>query len=255
MANEARLKLVKEWLSDARLIAFFGGAGVSTESGLKDYRSRDGQYSTMAAGQEDPRKIMSRRYIMTQPEKFFNRPQPERQQEIKPNAAHLVLAEWEKAGKDIRIITQNVDGLHQQAGHRFVIELHGNGRTWHCMTCGRVYLPNEAPRDEQNIPRCYVDQGIVRPSVIFFGENPKTEDIQLSIETIKQADVLIVAGTSLSVYPAKNLIHHFVGKRVIVINREPLNLQTLEVDAFIQGEVGQIFTTLDKLQPNIMKSL
>lgn len=255
MANEATLKLVKEWLSDARLIAFFGGAGVSTESGLKDYRSRDGRYSTMAATQEDPRKIMNRRYIMTQPEKFFNRPQPERQQEIKPNAAHLVLAEWEKAGKDIRIITQNVDGLHQQAGHRFVIELHGNGRTWHCMTCGRVYLPNEAPRDEQNIPRCYVDQGIVRPSVIFFGENPRTEDIQLSIETIKQADVLIVAGTSLSVYPAKNLIHHFVGKRVIVINREPLNLQTLEVDAFIQGEVGQIFTTLDKLQPNIMKSL
>lgn len=249
---EESLTLVKDWLAEANLIAFFGGAGVSTESGLPDYRSQDGQYSKMEAAQEDPRKIMNRRYIMTHPEKFFNRSQSERPQVIEPNPAHRVLAEWEKAGKDVRIITQNVDGLHQKAGHRFVIELHGNGRTWHCMDCGRVYLPNEAPRDDQNIPRCYVDQGIVRPSVIFFGENPKADDINRSIETIKAADVLIVAGTSLSVYPAKNLINHFEGKRVIVINREPLILEKLSVDAFIQGEVGQIFAQLNKIQQAII---
>lgn len=252
MTNLETLKLVKEWLAEAKLIAFFGGAGVSTESGLKDYRSRDGQYSKMEAAQEDPRKIMNKRYIMTHPEKFFNRPQTDRPQLIEPNAAHLVLAEWEQAGKDVRIITQNVDGLHQKAGHRFVVELHGNGRTWHCMECGRVYLPNEAPRDEQNIPRCYVDQGIVRPSVIFFGENPQSVDINRSIETIQKADVLIIAGTSLTVYPAKNLIYHFEGKRVIVINREPLDLQKLEVDAFIQGEVGQVFAKLNEMQPGIL---
>lgn len=252
MVNIETLALVKQWLAEANMIAFFGGAGVSTESGLRDYRSQEGQYSQMQAAEEDPKKIMNRRYIMTYPEKFFNRPQPTRQTVIEPNAAHLVLAEWEKAGKDIRIITQNVDGLHQKAGHRFVVELHGNGRTWHCMECGRVYLPDELVRDAQNIPRCYVDQGIVRPSVIFFGENPKEADIQRSIETIKQADVLIVAGTSLTVYPAKNLIHHFKGNKVIVINKEALDLQKLTVDVFIQGEVGQVFSQLRQLSPEIL---
>lgn len=252
MVNGENLTLVKTWLAEAKMIAFFGGAGVSTESGLPDYRSRDGQYTQMATQQEDPKKIMNRRYILDHPEKFFNRTQGAKQQVIEPNAAHQVLADWEKNGKDVRIITQNVDGLHQKAGHRFVIELHGNGRTWYCMTCGRVYLPNEASRDEQNIPRCSVDQGIVRPSVIFFGENPKQEDINRSIETIKAADVLVIAGTSLSVYPAKNLIDYFEGKKVIVINREPLDLRKLTVDAFIQGEVGQIFTQLQQVQPEII---
>lgn len=252
MAKIDSLHIVKQWLADAHLIAFFGGAGVSTESGLKDYRSRDGQYTKMTSDEEDPRKIMNRRYIMTHPEKFFNRPQASPSQVIEPNAAHLVLAQWEKEGKDVRVITQNVDGLHHKAGHRFVIELHGSGRNWHCMECGRVYLPNEAPRDQQNIPRCYVDHGIVRPSVIFFGENPKADDIKRSIETIHRADVLVIAGTSLSVYPAKNLIHHFKGDKVIVINREPLDLKTLKEDVFIQGEVGQILSQLNDLQPAII---
>lgn len=247
--NIEQLHIANQWLEEANMIVLFGGAGVSTESGLPDYRSQDGQYSRMEQTNEDPKKIMNRRYIMQHPEKFFNRaPNQSSQMLIEPNDAHKILANWEKSGKDVRIITQNVDGLHQRAGHRFVIELHGNGRTSYCMTCGRVYLPNEVERDEQNIPRCHVDQGIVRPSVVFFGENPKAEDLQKSIDTIKQADVLIIAGTSLSVYPAKNLINHFKGDKVIVINREALEIQQLKVDLFLEGNVGQILAELDALR-------
>lgn len=244
---ELALQKLKMWLDEAKIVTFFGGAGVSTESGLPDYRSQDGTYSTMQQNEENPRYIMSRQYIVNHPEKFFNRPQAKREQPIEPNPAHNILAKWEQAGKDIRIITQNVDGLHQKAGHRFVIELHGNGRTWYCMTCGRNYLPSEAPRDKDNVPRCYIDQGLVRPSVVFFGENPNPADIEKSIETIKMSDLLIIAGTSLSVYPAKNLIHHFNGAHVIVINRESIDTGKTAVDLFIKGDVGDIMTRLDQL--------
>lgn len=243
---EDSVKILKSWLSEAKMVTFFGGAGVSTASGLPDYRSQDGTYSAMEQNEENPRYIMSRRYIVNHPEKFFNRPQSNRPQEIRPNSAHTVLAEWERAGKDVRVITQNVDGLHQKAGHRFVIELHGNGKTWYCMECGREYLPAEAIRDEQNVPRCYVDQGLVRPSVVFFGENPNPADIERSIQTIKQSDLLIIAGTSLSVYPAKNLIHHFKGQHVVVINREALDTGKTTVDLFIQGEVDEIMSQVNQ---------
>ena len=244
---ENSLRILNSWLNEAKIITFFGGAGVSTESGLPDYRSQGGTYSTMEQNEENPRYIMSRRYIVNHPEKFFNRPQSNRQREITPNAAHKILSKWEQAGQDIRVITQNVDGLHQKAGHRFVIELHGNGRTWYCMECGREYLPTEAIRDEQNVPRCYVDQGLVRPNVVFFGENPNPVDIERSIQTIQQSDLLIIAGTSLSVYPAKNLIHYFKGQHVVVINREPLETGKTPVDLFIQGEVGEIMAQLNRL--------
>ena len=160
--------------------------------------------------------------------------------------AHQVLANLEKSGKDIRVLTQNVDGLHQKAGHRYVLELHGNGRTWFCMKCGRVYLPEEVERDEQNVPRCYVDQGIVRPSVTYFGENPEKSVLEKAKEVIQKSDLLIIAGTSLSVYPVKNLIHHFEGKRVVVINKEQLDMGDLTVDLFIQNPVGETFAELAK---------
>lgn len=244
---EDSLKTLKSWLDEAKMVTFFGGAGVSTASGLPDYRSQDGTYSAMKQNEENPRYIMSRRYIVNHPEKFFNRPQNNPSQKIEPNSAHKVLAEWEREGKDVRVITQNVDGLHQKAGHRFVIELHGNGRTWYCMACGREYLPTEVIRDAQNVPRCYVDQGLVRPSVVFFGENPNPADIERSIQTMKQSDLLIIAGTSLSVYPAKNLIHHFRGQRVVVINREALDTGRTAVDLFIQGEVSEILSQINQM--------
>lgn len=237
------IMLLNQYIDQANIITFFGGAGVSTESGIPDYRSREGRYTKMEEEQEDPRKILNRRYIMNHPVKFFNRPRKKRINP-EPNMAHKVLAELEKNGKDIRVLTQNVDGLHQQAGHRYVLELHGNGRTWFCMECEREYLPEEVERDEQNVPRCYVDQGIVRPSVTYFGENPKKHVIEKAKEVLGKSDLLIIAGTSLSVYPVKNLIHHFEGDRVIVINNEELDTGDLSVDLFIKDAVGETFSKL-----------
>lgn len=240
------IMLLKQSIDEAEIITFFGGAGVSTESGIPDYRSRDGQYTKMEEEQENPRKILNRRNIMNNPVEFFNRPRGPRIRP-EPNMAHRVLADLEKSGKDIRVLTQNVDGLHQKAGHRYVLELHGNGRTWFCMKCERVYLPSELERDADNVPRCYVDNGIVRPAVTYFGENPKKEVIEKAKEVIEKSDLLIIAGTSLTVYPVKNLIHHFTGKRVIVINKEELDTGDLHVDLFIQQPVGETFEKLSDL--------
>lgn len=240
---DPELILLSQYINQAELITFFGGAGVSTESGIPDYRSRDGRYTKMEEDQEDPRRILNRRNILNNPVAFFNRPR-ERRIQPEPNMAHKVLADFEKNGKDIRVLTQNVDGLHQKAGHRYVLELHGNGRTWFCMECERVYLPEEVERDAQNVPRCYVDQGIVRPAVTYFGENPEEHVIEKAKEVISASDLLIIAGTSLSVFPVKNLIHHFEGDRVIVINKEELDTGDLNVDLFIKGAVGETFAKL-----------
>lgn len=240
---DSEILMLKNYIENARLITFFGGAGVSTESGIADYRSKDGRYTKMEERQEDPRKILNRRYILNHPEKFFNRRREEGDPPI-PNMAHRVLADMEKNGKDIRVLTQNVDGLHQAAGHRYVLELHGNGRTWFCMECERKYLPEEIGRDEKNIPRCYVENGIVRPSVTYFGENPKKHVFDKAKEVLSKSDLLIIAGTSLTVYPVKNLIHSFEGENVIVINNEEIDTGKLDVDLFIQKPVGETFAKL-----------
>lgn len=235
---------LKQYIQQANIITFFGGAGVSTESGIPNYRSKDGRYTKMEEQDEDPRKILNRRYIINHPKDFFKHQENNHRPKPHPNMAHRVLADLEKGGKDIRVLTQNVDGLHQKAGHRYVLELHGSGRTWYCMDCERVYDPNEIERDENNIPRCYVDNGIVRPGVTYFGENPKKHVMEKAKEVMTQSDLLIIAGTSLSVYPAKNLINYFEGERVVVINNEPLKTETLSVDLFLQKPVGKTFAKL-----------
>lgn len=235
---------LQKYMEEAELVTFFGGAGVSTESGIPDYRSKDGRYTQMKEQDEDPRKILNRRYLLNHPEDFFKRRESNEKIDPQPNHAHRVLAQMEKAGKDIRVLTQNVDVLHQKAGHRFVLELHGNARTWFCMTCGRVYQPDEIERDEKDVPRCYVDGGIVRPNVTYFGENPKKHVMAEAKEVMRQSDLLVIAGTSLTVYPVKNLIHNFEGERVVVINDEPLKTGDLSVNLFIQKPVGETFEKL-----------
>lgn len=238
---EPEILQLQKYIDEANIVTFFGGAGVSTESGIPDYRSKDGRYTQMKERNEDPRKFLNRRYLLKHPEDFFRRRESNEKIDPQPNQAHRVLAQMEKEGKDIRVLTQNVDGLHQKAGHRFVLELHGNARTWFCMTCGRVYQPDEIERDEKNVPRCYVDQGIVRPNVTYFGENLKRHVIEEAKEVMRQSDLLVIAGTSLTVYPVKNFIHDFKGERVVVINNEPLKTGDLSIDLFIQKPVGETF--------------
>lgn len=239
-----QLKTLQKYIDEADNIVFFGGAGVSTESGLPDYRSTEGVYTTMEKKDIDPKKLMSKRFMLEHPEVFFSRRfRSEAPIKPEPNAAHNYLAALEQSGKSIHIITQNVDGLHQKAGSTKVIELHGNNRRFYCMTCGTEYAYKDIQRDEQNVPRCPLDNGIVRSDVILFGENLKPEDLVRSKEIISSADLLIIAGTSLTVYPAKNLINQFNGDKVVVINKDPLEMK-LTADLFIKGAVGATFSQL-----------
>ena len=184
--------------------------------------------------------------MLEHPAEFFKQRAPDDGKPFvpHPNPSHNYLAKLEGHGKDIRIITQNVDGLHQKAGSKLVIELHGNNRHFYCMECGREYPYLEIPRDERNVPRCPIDNGIIRADVILFGENLKPEVLEHSKKILADSDLLIIAGTSLSVYPAKNLIRHFKGKKVVVINQSPLDIEELAVDLFISEPIGE---TLSKL--------
>ncbi|WP_414839710.1 NAD-dependent protein deacylase [Carnobacterium sp. TMP28] len=238
------IETLQQFINEAEHITFFGGAGVSTESGLPDYRSDDGAYTELERQKLDPRRVMSKRYLINSPEKFFNQPNKNKKWiKPEPNAAHLYLAALENKPKDVRIITQNVDRLHQTAGSKLVVELHGNNRHFHCMVCGREYKPKEIQKDEQNIPRCPIDNGIIRADVVLFGENIKPEVLARAKELIASSDLLIIAGTSLTVHPAKNLIHYFTGKRVVVINKTPLKID-LPIDLVIQEAVGETFKKL-----------
>ena len=238
------IEILQNFIDEAEHIAFFGGAGVSTESGLPDYRSDDGAYTELEKQKLDPRRVMSKSYLMNYPEKFFNQPNKSKKRiKPEPNAAHRYLAELENKPKDVRIITQNVDRLHQTAGSKLVVELHGNNRHFHCMECGREYKPKEIQKDERNIPRCPIDQGIIRADVVLFGENIQPEVLERAKELMASSDLLIIAGTSLTVNPAKNLIHYFKGKRVVVINKTPLIID-FPIDLVIQDAVGEVFKQL-----------
>lgn len=242
---ENKVALLQQYITEAEKITFFGGAGVSTESGLPDYRSQEGTYTKMEQNKKNPKIRMSKRFMLEHPEEFFKpRDNNEKRFIPEPNAAHLYLAELEKKGKDIRIITQNVDGLHQKAGSKLVVELHGNHRHFYCMTCGREYSYGEISRDEQHIPRCPIDNGIIRADVILFGENLKPDVLEQAKKVLEESDLLIIAGTSLSVYPAKNLVRHFNGSKVVVINQSPIDVKHASVDLIIMEPVGETLSQL-----------
>lgn len=232
-----QLQEFAEYIIQANRIAFFGGAGVSTESGLPDYRSKDGRYTAMENDGRDPKKVMHINYIKNHPKEFFKR--RNKRVNIEPNQAHHALAQLEAMGKDVRIITQNVDGLHQKAGSTHVYELHGSGRTWYCMDCGHTVAAEDV-QWENDLPTCELCSGLVRPGVTYFGEKLDMDLVEESRELIRQADLLIIAGTSLTVSPAKRLIQAFQGDHAVVINQAPLNTKKLKVDLTFTESVGDL---------------
>ena len=226
---------LQEMIDRAGRIVFFGGAGVSTESGIPDFRSADGLYSQKY--KYPPEEIVSRDFFMRNTEEFYRFyrarmifPQ------AKPNAAHLKLAELERAGKLSAVVTQNIDGLHTAAGSRRVIELHGSVHRNHCMTCGKSYGLDFVMGCE-GVPRCECG-GIVKPDVVLYGENLDDNDINSAINEISRADLLIIGGTSLAVYPAAGLIRFFNGERVVVINKSPISADR-NADLVINGSIGE----------------
>ena len=226
---------LQEMIDRAGRIVFFGGAGVSTESGIPDFRSADGLYSQKY--KYPPEEIVSHDFFMRNTEEFY-RFYRDRMifPQAKPNAAHLKLAELERAGKLSAVVTQNIDGLHTAAGSRRVIELHGSVHRNHCMTCGKSYELDFVMGCE-GVPRCECG-GIVKPDVVLYGENLDDNDINSAINEISRADLLIIGGTSLAVYPAAGLIRFFNGERVVVINKSPISADR-NADLVINGSIGE----------------
>lgn len=228
-------------LNASQRIVFFGGAGVSTESGIPDFRSVDGLYHQQYA--VPPETILSHTFFMRQPEEFFRFYRAKMLPlSAQPNAAHLALADWEKAGKLRAVITQNIDGLHQKAGSRNVLELHGSIWRNYCMACGRSFTAEDIRDDLRPVPLCPCG-GRIKPDVVLYEEGLDEEVLAASIHHIRTADTLIVAGTSLTVYPAAGLIRYFRGKNLVLINRDATPMDELAT-LIIHDKVGEVLSRL-----------
>ncbi len=239
--KEEKIEALRKAVDMAENIVFFGGAGVSTESGLPDFRGEQGLYRKKYG--LPPESYFSVRLLKYNPEEFFKF---QRKRvfgyQAKPNAAHLKLAEWEKQGKLRAVITQNIDGLHQTAGSENVIELHGNLRHCHCMLCHKSY-DISAVMETKGIPRCKICHGIIKPDTVLYGEKLDKRLIEKATAYIREADMLIVGGTSLVVNPAVSLVHEFRKKPLAIIN---LGLTPLDdrADIRIYDQIGKIFSAL-----------
>lgn len=228
---------LKEWIRSSNQIVFFGGAGVSTESGIPDFRSTDGLYNQQY--EYPPETIISHSFYLRNPECFFqfyrNKMLP---LGFAPNVTHKKLALWEQEGKLTAVITQNIDGLHQKAGSKRVYELHGSVLRNYCTRCRRFYSA-EFIRDTDGVPQCSCG-GIVKPDVVLYEESLDSSIIQKSVEAIANADMLIVAGTSLTVYPAAGLIRYYRGNKLVLINREETPYDTY-ADLVLHDSLGNVF--------------
>lgn len=219
-------------------LVFFGGAGVSTESGIPDFRSVDGLYNQQYA--YPPETIISHSFFQKNPEEFYRFYKDKMLAlEAKPNDAHKKLAELERTGKLRAVVTQNIDGLHQAAGSKVVYELHGSVHRNYCMQCHRFY-DAEYMYHAEGIPRCETCGGILKPDVVLYEEGLDMGIMQQAIRAISQAEVLIVGGTSLVVYPAAGLLQYFKGKALVVINKGATPMDQ-KADLLIQEPIGEVF--------------
>ena len=238
MEQIARLK---EIVDNSENIVFFGGAGVSTESGIPDFRSVDGLYNQKY--DYPPETILSHTFYRSKPEEFFRFYKDKMLcLSAKPNAAHLKLAQWEKEGKLKTVITQNIDGLHQAAGSKRVLELHGSVLRNYCERCGK-FFDAEYMLHAQGVPKCDSCGGSIKPDVVLYEEGLDNNTITDAISYISNADVLIIGGTSLVVYPAAGLIDYYKGNKLILINKTPTARDSV-ADLVVQGSIGEIFSQL-----------
>ncbi len=237
MAYEALQQLI----DSSQRIVFFGGAGVSTESGIPDFRSVDGLYNQKYDW--PPEEILSHSFFMHQPEEFWRFYRDKMLPlDARPNPAHLKLAEWEREGKLIGVVTQNIDGLHQAAGSRKVFELHGSIHRNYCMACGRSFSPEYIRDFDGPIPLCPCG-GRIKPDVVLYEEGLDDSVVSGAIHVLRQADLLIVAGTSLTVYPAAGLLRYFRGSHLVLINRDATPVDS-SCDLVLHDSVGRVLGSL-----------
>ncbi len=231
---------LQEMINESNRIVFFGGAGVSTESGIPDFRSEDGLYRQKY--DVPPEVMLSADYFFSHTENFYRFYREKMLPlEAQPNAAHKKLAELEEKGKLLAVVTQNIDGLHQKAGSKNVFELHGSVYRNHCRRCGKFFSAEQIAKST-GVPRCECG-GIVKPDVVLYGEPLDGDTIDGAIRAISHADMLIVAGTSLTVYPAAGFVQCFEGKYLVLINRDPTPLDS-RCDLVLHGKVGEILSQI-----------
>lgn len=234
------MKTLQQIVDESRSIVFFGGAGVSTESGIPDFRSADGLYNQKY--DVPPEELLSHEYFFEHTGKFFEFYREKMLcLDAKPNKAHLKLAELERAGKLTAVITQNIDGLHTAAGSKTVYELHGSVHRNYCLKCGKSYSAEDILKSE-GVPRCECG-GIIKPDVVLYEEGLDDKTVTEAVREISQCDTLIIAGTSLTVYPAAGMVRYFQGDNLVLINRDKTSMDG-SCDLVIHDKVGE---TLDKI--------
>lgn len=238
---DAKVQQLKEWVDGSDNIVFFGGAGVSTESGIPDFRSVDGLYNQHY--KFPPETILSHSFYLQNTEEFYRFYRDKMLcLDAKPNAAHRKLAEWEKQGKLKAVVTQNIDGLHQAAGSQTVYELHGSVHRNYCRKCHAFYDARFV-LNSTGVPQCEKCGGQIKPDVVLYEEGLDTETIENSVHAIERADVLIIGGTSLTVYPAASFINYYHGHKLVLINKSATPADR-RADLVIHGAIGEVFSQL-----------
>ena len=236
------MKTLQEIIDCSNRIVFFGGAGVSTESGIPDFRSENGVFNSMQKYGETPEKLVSHSYFINHTKEFYQYYKENLIfKDVKPNKAHIALAKLEEIGKLKAVITQNIDGLHQKAGSKNVLELHGNADRNYCQICNKKYDANYILESE-NIPKCECG-GIIKPDVVLYEEPLNTGLLNFATSYIESADTLVVGGTSLVVYPAAGLITHFKGDNLVLINKSPTDYDSF-ADLVINEPIGETLGNL-----------
>ena len=233
-----KIMQLKKWIDESDNVVFFGGAGVSTESGIPDFRSVDGLYNQK--WKYPPETILSHSFFVKYPEEYYRFHREKLVIDgVKPNAAHLKLAELEQAGKLRAVVTQNIDGLHQAAGSKKVLELHGSILRSYCSECGRPYPADKMNRGE-GVPRCACG-GVIRPDIVLYEEPLDDAVVSEAIRVISGAEVLIIGGTSLNVYPAAGLINYYRGNKLALVNLSETPYDD-EADLVIHEKIGKVFS-------------
>ena len=234
------IETLRRWVSESNQMVAFTGAGVSTESGVPDFRSVDGLYNQKF--EYPPETIISHSFYLRNPEYFFRLYREKMMPlEVQPNITHFTLAKWEREGHLAAVVTQNIDGLHQKAGSKRVYELHGSILRNYCTQCGKFY-PAEFVKNSNGIPRCGCG-GIVKPDVVLYEEGLNDRVVEGALEAISQADLLLVAGTSLTVYPAAGFLRYYRGNRLVLINRDPTPYDD-RADLVIHDSLGKVLSRL-----------
>ena len=240
---EQEIGALQEIIDESKHIVFFGGAGVSTESGIPDFRSEDGLYHEKYS--YPPERIISHSFFLTNPEVFY-RFYKEKMLclDAEPNAAHRKLAELEQAGKLKAVVTQNIDGLHQKAGSKIVYELHGSIHRNYCLRCHKFYSA-KLIKESEGVPYCSCG-GVIKPDVVLYEESLDSKTIEDAVTAIAHADTLIIGGTSLVVYPAAGFIDYFRGKHLVLINKAETG-RAVRAELSIQAPIGEILAEINKM--------